>query len=106
MSYQFTIRETIQVDRLAVIEIPDGELQSICESVKNDGGTLEEFKEVVENFIADNKWDFQENSDIQWDTEESLEYNYEDDYNDCIDSIVSDYEDNFNTDIISIGELQ
>lgn len=106
MTYQFTIRETIQVDRLAAIEIPDEEIQSICESVKNDGGTLEEFKEAVEDFITDSKWDFQEDSDIQWDTEDTLDYNYEDDYNDCIDSIVGDYADDFNTDIVSIGELQ
>lgn len=106
MAYQFTIRETIQVDRLTAIEIPDEEIQSICKSVKDNGGTLEDFKEVVEDFIADNKWDFQGDSDIQWDTEESLEYNYEDDYNDCIGSIVGDYADDFNTDIVSIGELQ
>ena len=105
MSYTFTLQEEVRIWLDREVEIPKECIEEIKQKVLEDGGDIDDFEDAVKRWIADNKWDYAGAADYNWDTEESVDWQYEDDsYNDCIDEILSDYEELFPDDLV--GEIQ
>ena len=105
MSYTFTLQEQVNVWVDRTIEIPEADIEDIKQQVLEDGGSFEEFEEAVKDWIADNKWDYTGDSDYCWDTEESEDWQYEDEsYNKCISEILDNYKESFQDGLV--GELE
>lgn len=105
MSYTFTLQEQVNVWVDRTIEIPEEEIEAIKQQVLEDDGNIEDFEDAVKDWIADNKWDYAGDSDYCWDTEESIDLQYEDDsYNKCISEILSKYKESFQDCLV--GEIE
>lgn len=105
MSYTFTLQEEVRVWVDREVEIPKERIEDIKQKVLEDGGDIDDFEDAVKDWIADNKWDCAGDADYNWDTEESEDWQYEDDsYNDCIEEILSDYEELFTDGLV--GEIE
>ena len=105
MSYTFTLQEQVNVWVDRTVEIPEAEIEAIKQQVLEDGGDIEDFEEAVKDWIADNKWDYTGDADYCWDTEESVDWQYDNDsYNDCIEEILGDYEELFQDGLV--GEIE
>lgn len=105
MSYTFTLQEEVRICLDREVEIPKECIEEIKQQVLEDGGDIDDFEDAVKRWIADNKWNYAGDADYNWDTEESMGWQYEDDsYNDCIDEILSDYEELFPDDLV--GEIE
>ena len=105
MSYTFTLQEQISVWVDRTVEIPEAEIEAIKQQVLEDGGNIEDFEDAVKDWIADNKWDYAGDPDYCWDTEDSIDWQYEDDsYNDCIEEILGDYKEAFQEGLV--GEIE
>lgn len=105
MSYTFTLQEQVNVWVDRTIEIPEADIEDIKQQVLEDGGSFEEFEEAVKDWIADNKWDYTGDSDYCWETEDSIDWQYEDDsYNKCISEILDNYKESFQDGLV--GELE
>lgn len=105
MSYTFTLQEEVRVWVDREVEIPKKHIEDIKQQVLEDGGSIDDFEEAVKDWIADNKWEYTGDADYCWDTEESMDYQYEpDSYNSCIEEILGDYEELFQDDLV--GEIE
>lgn len=105
MSYTFTLQEEVRVWVDREVEIPKKHIEDIKQQVLEDGGSIDDFEEAVKDWIADNKWEYTGDADYCWDTEESMDYQYESDsYNSCIEEILGDYEELFQDDLV--GEIE
>lgn len=105
MSYTFTLQEEVRVWVDRVVEVPKEHIEDIKQQVLENGGSIEDFEEAVKEWIADNKWEYTGDGDYCWDTEESVDWQYETpSYNSCIEEILSDYEELFQDDLV--GEIK
>lgn len=105
MSYTFTLQEEVRVWVDRVVEVPKEHIEDIKQQVLENGGSIDDFEEAVKDWIADNKWEYAGDSDYCWDTEESVDWQYETpSYNSCIEEIISDYEELFQDGLV--GEIQ
>lgn len=105
MSYTFTIQEEVRVWVDREVEIPKERIEDIKQQVLEDGGDIDDFEEAVKDWIADSKWDYTGDADYCWDTEESVDWQYEpDSYNDCIEEILGDYGELFQDGLV--GEIE
>ena len=105
MSYTFTLQEQVSIWVDRTVEIPEAEIEAIKQQVLEDGGSFEEFEDAVKDWIADNKWDYAGDSDYCWDTEDTIDWQYEDDsYNTCMSEILSKYKESFQEGLV--GEIE
>ena len=105
MSYTFTLQDQVSIWVDRTVEIPEAEIEAIKQRVLEDGGSIEDFEEAVKDWIADNKWDYTGDSDYCWDTEDTVDWQYEDDsYNACIEEILGDYKEAFQEGLV--GEIE
>lgn len=105
MSYTFTLQELVSVWVDRTIEIPEEKIEAIKQRVLEDGGSIEDFEDAVKDLIADNKWDYVGDSDYCWETEESMDWQLENDsYNYCIEEILSKYKEQFQEGLV--GEIE
>lgn len=105
MSYTFTLQEEVRVWVDREVEIPKERIEDIKQQVLENGGSIEDFEEAVNDWIADNKWDYTGDADYCWDTEESVDWQYvTDSYNDCIEEILGDYGELFQDGLV--GEIE
>ena len=105
MSYTFTLQEQVNIWVDRTIEIPEAEIETIKQQVLADGGSIEEFEEAVKDWIADNKWDYAGDSDYCWDTEESIDWQFEEDsFNEFISKIRDNYKESFQEGLV--GEIE
>ena len=105
MSYTFTLQEEVRVWVDREVEIPKEQIEDIKQQVLEDGGDIDDFEDAVKDWIADNKWDYTGDADYCWDTEESVDWQYDNDsYNDCIEEILGDYEELFQDGLV--GEIE
>ena len=105
MSYTFTLQEQVNIWVDRTIEIPEAEIEAIKQSVLEDGGNIEDFEDAVKDWIADHKWDYAGESDYNWDTEDSIDWQFEEDsFNEFISEIRDNYKESFQDGLA--GELQ
>ena len=105
MSYTFTLQEQVSIWVDRTVEIPEAEIEAIKQQVLEDGGSTEDFEDAVKDWIADNKWDYAGDSDYCWDTEDTIDWQYEDDsYNTCMSEILSKYKESFQEGLV--GEIE
>ena len=105
MSYTFTLQEQVSIWVDRTVEIPEEEIEAIKQRVLEDEGSIEDFEEAVKDWIADNKWDHVGDSDYCWDTEDTVDWQYEDDsYNTCMAEILSKYKESFQEGLV--GEIE
>ena len=105
MSYTFTLQEEVRVYVDRLVEVPKERIEDIKQQVLEDGGDIDDFEKAVADWIADNKWEYTGDADYNWDTEESVDWQYEtDSYNNCIAEILSDYEELFQDGLV--GEIE
>lgn len=105
MSYTFTLQEQVSIWVDRTVEIPEAEIEAIKQRVLEDEGNIEDFEDAVKDWIADNKWDYAGDSDYCWETEDSIDWQYEDDsYNDCMTEILGDYKEAFQEGLV--GEIE
>ena len=91
MSYTFTLQEQVSIWVDRTVEIPEAEIEAIKQQVLADGGSIEDFEEAVKDWIADNKWDYAGGADYNWDTEDSMDWQFEDE---SFNKFISDVRDN------------
>ena len=105
MSYTFTLQEEVRVWVDRVVTIPKGDIEDIKRQVLEDGGDIDDFEATVKDWIADNKWEYTGDADYCWDTEDTIDWQYENDsYNSCIAEILGDYEELFQDGLV--GEVE
>ena len=105
MSYTFTLQEQVNIWVDRTIEIPESEIEAIKQRVLEDEGSIEDFEDAVKDWIADHKWDYAGDSDYNWDTEDSIDWEYEaESFNKCIEEIISNCKESFQDGLV--GELQ
>ena len=105
MSYTFTLQEQVSIWVDRTIEIPEADIEAIKQRVLEDDGSIEDFEEAVKDWIADNKWDYAGDSEYNWDTEDTVDCQYENDsYNDCVEEILGDYKEAFQDGFV--GEIE
>ena len=105
MSYTFTLQEQVSIWVDRTVEIPEAEIEAIKQQVLEDGGSTEDFEDAVKDWIADNKWDYAGDSDYCWETEDTIDWQYEDDsYNTCMSEILSKYKESFQEGLV--GEIE
>ena len=105
MSYTFTLQELVSIWVDRTVEIPEEEIEAIKQRVLEDDGSIEDFEEAVKDWIADNKWDYAGDSDYCWDTEESMDYQLEEEsFNTCMAEILSKYKESFQEGLV--GEIE
>ena len=105
MSYTFTLQEQVSIWVDRTVEIPEEEIEAIKQRVLEDYGSIEDFEDAVKDWIADNKWDYVGGSDYGWDTEESIDWQYEaDSFNKFISEIRSNYKKSFQEGLV--GEIE
>ena len=105
MSYTFTLQEQVSIWVDRTVEIPEEEIEAIKQRVLEDEGNIEDFEDAVKDWIADNKWDYAGDSDYCWDTEDTIDWQYEDDsYNTCMSEILSKYKESFQEGLV--GEIE
>lgn len=105
MSYTFTIQEQVNIWVDRTIEIPEAEIEAIKQQVLEDDGSIEDFEDAVKDWIADNKWDYAGDSEYCWDTEESIDWQFEEEsFNECMTEILSNYKESFQDDLV--GEIE
>ena len=105
MSYTFTIQEMVSIWVNRTVEIPEAEIEAIKQQVLEDGGSIEDFENAVKDWIADNKWDYAGDSDYCWDTEENMDYQFEDEsFNKCMAEILSNYKESFQEGLVGERE--
>ena len=105
MSYTFILQEQVSIWVDRTVEIPEAEIEAIKQQVLEDGGSTEDFEDAVKDWIADNKWDYAGDSDYCWETEDTIDWQYEDDsYNTCMSEILSKYKESFQEGLV--GEIE
>ena len=105
MSYTFTLQEQVNIWVDRTVEIPEAEIEAIKQQVLEDCGSFEDFEDAVKDWIADNKWDYAGDSEYNWDTEESIDWQFEDEsFNTCMAEIRSNYEEPFQEGLV--GEIE
>lgn len=105
MSYTFTLQEEVRVWVDREVEVPKEHIEDIKQQVLEEGGDIDDFEDAVKDWIADNKWEYTGDADYCWDTEESIDWQYEDrSFNDCIAEILDDYEELFQDGLV--GEIK
>lgn len=105
MSYTFTLQEEVRVWVDRVVEIPKEHIEDIKQQILEDGGDINDFEATVKDWIADNKWEYTGDADYCWDTEDTIDWQYENDsYNSCIREILGDYEELFQDGLV--GEIK
>ena len=105
MSYTFTLQEQVSIWIDRTVEIPEEEIEAIKQRVLEDDGSIEDFEDAVKDWIADNKWDYAGDSDYCWDTEESIDWQFEDEsFNECIAEIRDNYKESFQEGLV--GEIE
>ena len=105
MSYTFTLQEQVSIWVDRTVEIPEEEIEAIKQQVLEDGGNIKDFEEAVKDWIADNKWDYAGDSDYFWDTEESIDWQLEEEsFNEFISKIRDNYKESFQEGLV--GEIE
>lgn len=105
MSYTFTLQEQVNIWVNRTVEIPEAEIEAIKQRVLEDDGSIEDFEDAVKDWIADNRWEYAGDSDYCWDTEDTVDWQYEDDsYNKCIEDILGNYKESFQEGLV--GEIE
>lgn len=78
-------------------EVPKEQIEDIKQQVLEDGGSIDDFEDAIKDWISDNKWEYTGDSEYCYETEDSIDWQYEDhSYASCIEEIVGDYEEQFN----------
>ena len=105
MSYTFTLQEQVSICVDRTVEIPEEEIEAIKQRVLEDDGSIEDFEDAVKDWIADNKWDYAGDTEYNWDTEESMDWQFEaDSFNTCMAEIISKYKESFQEGLV--GEIE
>lgn len=105
MSYTFTLQEQVNVWVDRTIEIPEEEIEAIKQRVLEDDGNIEDFEDAVKDWIADNKLDYVGDSDYCWDTEESIDWQFEEEsFCKFIEDIRDNYKESFQEGLV--GEIE
>lgn len=105
MSYTFTLQEQVSIWVNRTVEIPEAEIEAIKQRVLEDDGNIEDFKDAVKDWIADNKWDYAGEADYCWDTEDSMDWQLEaDSFNEFMSEIRDKYKDSFQEGLV--GEIE
>ena len=105
MSYTFTLQEQVSIWVDRTVEIPEEEIEAIKQRVLEDEGSIEDFEEAVKDWIADNKWDYAGDSDYCWETEDSMDYQLEEEsFNKFISEIRDNYKESFQEGLV--GEIE
>lgn len=105
MSYTFTLQEQVSILVDRTVEIPEEEIEAIKQRVLEDSGSIEDFEDAVKDWIADNKWDYAGDSDYLWDTEENIDWQFEEDsFNEFISEIRDNYKESFQEGLV--GEIE
>ena len=105
MSYTFTLQEQVSIWVDRTVEIPEEEIEAIKQRVLEDDGSIEDFEDAVKDWIADNKWDYAGDSDYCWETEDSMDYQLEEEsFNKFISEIRDNYKESFQEGLV--GEIE
>ena len=105
MSYTFTLQEQVSMWVNRDVEIPEEEIEAIKQRVLEDNGSIEDFEDAVKDWISDNKWDYAGESDYCWDTEDSMDWQFEEDsFNKFISEIHNNYKESFQEGLV--GEIE
>lgn len=105
MSYTFTLQEKVSIWIDRIVTVPKEDIEDIKRQVLEDGGDINDFEDAVKDWIADNKWEYAGDADYCWETEDTIDYQYEDaSYNSCIKEILGDYEELFQDGLV--GEIE
>ena len=97
MSYTFTLQEKVSLWADRTIEIPEEEIEAIKQRVLENDGDVDDFEKSVKEWIEDHQWEYTGDSDYCWDTEDSIDWQFEEDsYANCIEEIIDDYKEQFN----------
>lgn len=105
MSYTFTLQEQVNIWVDRTVEIPEAEIEAIKQRVLEDDGNIEDFEDAVKDWIADNKWDYAGDTEYNWDTEESIDWQLEEEsFNEFISKIRDNYKESFQEGLV--GEIE